>query len=95
MEQFGLKREVLDFIAETARSNELERVILFGSRATGTFSEKSDIDLAIQGGDMHEFEFQMEEHCPTLLQFDFINLEEDISTELRDRIASEGTAIYG
>ena len=93
--RFGIKDEALSFIVSAARECGLSEVILFGSRATGKFAEKSDIDLAIQGGDVHEFEFQVEEHCPTLLEFDFVNLADDIGADLRNRIASEGAVIYG
>lgn len=31
------------------------KVILFGSRARGDFREKSDIDLAVEGGDLSGF----------------------------------------
>ncbi len=95
MNDFGLRREVLDFIIDSARSNGLDQVILFGSRATGTYSEKSDIDLAISGSNLHGFEESLEEHCPTLLMFDFVDLSHQISDSLRDRIATEGICLYG
>ncbi len=95
MNEFGLRQEVLDFIVEAARSNRLEKVILFGSRATGGFHDKSDIDLALLGSDLGAFKEAMEDECPTLLEFDLIDLSADIGAAIRNRIASEGVLLYG
>lgn len=40
------RRAVIDIIAANAR---VERAVLFGSRATGTFRPASDVDLALFG----------------------------------------------
>ena len=93
--RFGLKPEVLDFIIDQARANEMDEIMIFGSRANGTYSSKSDIDLAIRGTSKHDFIQAMEEECPTLLEFDFIDLSNPISDSLRKRIESEGIRIYG
>ena len=95
MGDYGLKQEVLDFIRQAARECGLTKVVLFGSRATGRFGAKSDIDLALSGGRLHDFEGLMEERCPTLLFFDFVDLSCAISDDLRNRIASEGVLLYG
>lgn len=94
MGRFGLRDEVLAFIVEIAQAHGIERLVLFGSRATGRFSEKSDIDLALLGGRIHDFEAALEEECPTLLAFDFIDMGQRISEGLRDRIAAEGVVLY-
>lgn len=95
MARFGLKDEVVDFIANAAYTTEMGTVILFGSRATGCYSDKSDIDLAVLGPRLHDFEEALEERCPTLLTFDIIDLSKDISEELKRRIDKEGVKLYG
>lgn len=95
MNRFGLKDDVIEFIAESASRHNLEKVVLFGSRAKGNFSEKSDIDLAILGSSTHEFIDEVEEKCPTLLPFDFIDLSCGVSSELQERISQEGVVLYG
>ena len=80
---------------EAARAHGIEQLVLFGSRAAGRFSEKSDIDLALSGGRIHDFEGALEEGCPTLLSFDFIDLSDTIAPELRERICKEGVSLYG
>lgn len=95
MGRFGLRDEVVSFIVDAAQAHGIEQLVLFGSRATGRFSEKSDIDLALSGGRVHDFEGALEEGCPTLLSFDFIDLSEAIAPELRERICAEGVSLYG
>lgn len=94
MDQYGLKSDVTAFIVEKARELSLDRVVLFGSRARGDFSAKSDIDLAVSGDELRSFKAALEEGCPTLLSFDFVNLLDDIDDSLRNRIAAEGVVLY-
>ena len=67
---------------------------MFGSRARGDFKEKSDIDLAVQGGDFIRFMLDVNEETSTLLSFDIINLDEKIQDELRESIEKEGKIVY-
>ena len=94
MAQYGLRDEILDFIVESAKRFNLKKVILYGSRAKGTYREKSDIDLAIEGDRIFDFEDDLEERCPTLLSFDFIDLTDDLSDGLARRIQDEGVVLY-
>ena len=95
MNAFGLKDNVLAFIIDTAKECEMSEVILFGSRAKGNFTQKSDIDLAVSGERFHDFIEALDESCPTLLSFDFVNLSEPLSDEFSKRITEEGVRIYG
>lgn len=48
--RFGLKEEVIQAIANVfARHPEVEKVILYGSRAKGNYKPASDIDLILLG----------------------------------------------
>lgn len=47
----GIKENVLESIRAVARRCGVSRVVLFGSRARGEHRSKSDIDLAVFGGD--------------------------------------------
>ena len=95
MNEFGLKQAVLDFIIEAARECDMDEVVLFGSRATGRFAPKSDIDLAISGNRFNDFTGLLDEKCPTLLSFDFVNLSNSVNSELQKRILEEGVQLYG
>lgn len=95
MNAFGLKDEVLAFIIDAAKEYDMSKVILFGSRAKGSFSPKSDIDIAISGERYHDFTEALDERCPTLLSFDFVNLSNPLSEGFAKRISEEGVRIYG
>lgn len=72
----------------------LDRVILFGSGARGTNRERSDIDLAVSGGNQSRFEELLEEEADTLLSFDVINMDGVASRKLKDNIQREGVLLY-
>lgn len=94
MEKTGIKQIVIEEIRDLARKYQVKKVILFGSRARGDFRRKSDIDLAVQGGDFVRFMLDVNEETSTLLCFDIINLDENIQQELRQAIEKEGKVIY-
>ena len=94
MRETGIKPIVIEEICDIARKYNAQKVILFGSRARGNFKEKSDIDLAVQGGDFIRFMLDVNEETSTLLKFDIINLDEEIQGELRKAIKKEGRIVY-
>ena len=82
-------------IREFARARNAGRVVLFGSRARGAASPKSDIDLAIQGcDDFQGLENDLQERLWSLLRVDVINLDDDISPELLADIKRDGVTLY-
>ncbi len=94
MERTGIKQDVIREIRELAQKYAVDQVILFGSRARGDFKEKSDIDLAVKGGDFVRFSLDVNEETTTLLKFDIINLDEKIQDELMESIKREGRLLY-
>lgn len=89
-----LKSIVLEEIKEYARKNGLNKVVLFGSRARGDHKEKSDIDLAVSGGNVSAFAIDVDEKTSTLLKFDIVNLDASVQEGLRESIEEEGIVIY-
>ena len=57
----GIKEEVFQQLICLAKEYQIERMILFGSRARGDFYTVSDIDLAVSGGDFNRFALDAEE----------------------------------
>lgn len=90
----GIKKRIIQEIRELALQYNIEKVILFGSRARGDYKEKSDIDLACTGGNYVRFSLDVDELTSTLLQFDIVNLDGTIQKELLDSIQEEGMIIY-
>ncbi len=90
----GIKPVVIEEIKEIAKKYDIEKVILFGSRARGDHYKKSDIDLAISGGNKTEFALEVDETTSTLLEYDFVDLDRKIQPKLRASIEEEGIVIY-
>ena len=91
---YGFKDGLLEAIKTIAEKHNVQKVVLFGSRARGDFKERSDIDLAVSGGDIVAFTFAVEEETPTLLMFDVVNLDKEVQPELLASIEKEGVVLY-
>ncbi len=92
--KYDLDTRVENDIIRIAKKNDIKKIILFGSRARGTNSERSDIDLAVSGGNALDFYYDVEEQAWTLLLFDVVDLDRGISNELRAEIDRDGVIIY-
>ena len=90
----NLPDRVLKEIRTFAAEHGVQKIILFGSRASGTNSQRSDIDIAVTGGDFSAFFYwDVQEKVHSLLMFDVINIDFGISEALRDEILN-GVVIY-
>lgn len=92
--EFGIRDIVLDEIKAFAKKYDIDKVILFGSRARGDYHRTSDIDLATMGGNHTRFSLDVDEETSTLLKFDIVNLDGPVYEELRKSIEEEGVVIY-
>ena len=92
--EYNLPQRVLEDITVFAQKYNVDKIILFSSRAKRTNPERSDIDIAVSGGDFDGFYWDIKENAWTLLMFDFINFSERISEELRQEIEKYGVTIY-
>lgn len=96
---FGLRVTDLESIRNTfANFQEIEKVILYGSRAKGSFKNNSDIDLTLVGDKLNskvigDLEFQLDD---LLLPYTFdISILTQISnTDLLEHINRVGKVIY-
>lgn len=94
MKEHGIKDIVIKEIVELAEICNLNKVILFGSRARGDYKSRSDIDLAVTGGDCIRFALDVQEMTSTLLFFDVVDLDGAVQKELLESIEKEGVCIY-
>ena len=90
----GIRQKVINEIKDYAGLYELKKVILFGSRARGDYKERSDIDLAVTGGNVAAFSIAVDENTSTLLKFDIVDLDVSVQEELSQSIEREGIVIY-
>lgn len=91
---YNLNERVENEMIALAKKYNINKMILFGSRARGDNHERSDIDIAVSGGDILNFSFDVDEEVWTLLSFDVINLDRGISEELQSEITRDGVVIY-
>ena len=90
----GIETQVINEIIDLAKSNGIEKVILFGSRARGDYHRASDIDLAVCGGDITNFALDVEEKTSTLLTYDVVDLSKKLQEGFRESIEKEGKILY-
>ena len=76
--RYNIPDRVLRDIARFAKENGIGTVTLFGSRARGTHTPRSDIDLAVTDGDALGFKLDLNERANTLLTFDVVDLGRDL-----------------
>lgn len=86
--------KLLQQIVQFAKKCELSRVVLFGSRARGTNRERSDVDLAVTGKNVSDFQFMLEDEADSLLSFDVVDMETIVSQKLKQNIEREGVCLY-
>lgn len=91
---YALDKNIENELVTLAKKHRLNKLILFGSRAKNTNHEKSDIDIAVKGGDIINFIFDVKEQVNTLLLFDIISLDENISENLAEEIKKGGIILY-
>ena len=84
-----LEREIIS----TARRFGVKKLILFGSRARGNNRERSDIDLAVSGGDFDDFALAVDE-IDTLLLFDVVCLDGNIDADFQAEIDRDGVVLF-
>lgn len=90
---YGLKEGVVEEIISLAKKYSLDSLVLFGSRAWGTYSRASDIDLAAYGENVDRFATDAEETVQTLLRFDVIDMGTRLSPKFREEI-ERGIILY-
>ena len=73
----------------------VKRVILFGSRARGTASPKSDIDLAVEGDETVNWSnlWLEAEDYPTLLEIDLVPMHQAVGV-FGERVKRDGKVLY-
>lgn len=88
--------EVITEIIRRCRIRGAKKVILFGSRAKGTATERSDIDIAVAGVTSYNiYELQEDlDDIPTLYKIDLLDLDTCKNQLLLEDIEQYGREIY-
>ena len=92
--KYNLPDRVLRELSSFAQKYSVTKIILFGSRARGANTERSDIDIAVYGGNFDGFYWDVKEKIYSLLMFDIVQADSSISDELIKEIEKDGVVIY-
>lgn len=86
-------KEILDIFAQIPQ---IEKVVLFGSRARGDYKNTSDIDLAVKfkKEDKKLFLINKLEELNCILKFDVLNIDKIDNVKLLENIEKEGIILY-
>jgi len=97
---FGLQEFELNCIVDAIKKfNEVEKTVIFGSRAKGNYKPGSDIDIAIYGDDitfhtLSALTWILEEQVSLPYFFDVIDYTHIKHKELKEHIDRVGKVIY-
>ena len=84
--KYNIPDRVMKDIVTFSKEYNIQKVVLFGSRARGTHTNRSDIDIAVSGGDFDSFYWAVKEKVYSLLSFDIIEWNAETSEELKKEI---------
>lgn len=100
MHTYGISQKSFELIIEALNArSEVERAVLFGSRALGTARPGSDIDLAIYGINVNpriasELSRELNERRPIPYKIDVLSYEHTDHQDLKRHIDAHGREIY-
>jgi predicted nucleotidyltransferase len=95
MNTLGLSADLLKQIVDAiVRHAHPKKIVVYGSRARGDFSQASDVDIAVECEKGEEFiRNVIDDDVRTLLKLDIVNVDK-IDQKLREEIRKEGTVVY-
>lgn len=94
------EQRVFEYLrAQAADQMGIQKIILFGSRARGDATERSDFDIAVEAptwsqAEWARWENQVREEFPSLCGLDLIRIEPTTSPQLTQCIRREGRILY-
>lgn len=97
---FGLKSEDLEYIIGVIKKiPQIDKAMIFGSRAKGTEKNGSDVDMAISGNDVtfevvSKLHSMLEDEGPMPYFFDVVDYTHLTHRELKEHIDRVGKTIY-
>ena len=92
--KYNIPNPVLREIIAFANKHHIDKIVLFGSRAIGKNTPKSDIDIAIYGGDGDGFYWDIKQNIHSLLSVDIIKADNEVSNDFANEIKNNGVILY-
>lgn len=97
MNKYGIEEDIWNEILKVFSSiEEIEKVILFGSRAKNTYKNTSDIDLAVLFTNPQKklLLIRKLDEVRCVLKFDVLDINGIANEKLLDNIKKDGKVIY-
>ncbi|MFE7149808.1 nucleotidyltransferase domain-containing protein [Heyndrickxia sporothermodurans] len=97
---FGLLDRDFEYIQRAMENlKEIDKAIIFGSRALGNYKKGSDVDIAISGKNvtsktLYQLDDLLNEEFPLPYFFDIVQYEEINNENLKNHIDTFGREIY-
>lgn len=95
---YGIRDNLFNELLNLFKKENIDKVILFGSRARNDYKNNSDIDLAIifnsNDNDNYIKLLTKLEELNTLFKFDVIDYNKITNTTLKQEIDKDGITIY-
>ncbi|MCL2739762.1 MAG: nucleotidyltransferase domain-containing protein [Oscillospiraceae bacterium] len=97
-EKIGMtEKQFSDIVSVFAKFPQIERAVVFGSRAKGNFKKYSDVDICLYG----EFDYLFDEHIKleldelyVIFEFDVLSYNHLSNEKLKEHIDRVGITIY-
>ena len=100
MDMFGLLERDIEYLHKAfTQCTEIEKVIIFGSRAMGNYKKGSDVDIVVVGENItrrtiYALHDLLNEQYPLPYFFDILNYDEISNSNLLDHIQNVGQVLY-
>lgn len=94
--KFGLQDHIIEKMQQILRLNpQVERAVIFGSRARGDYRYNSDIDLAVYlDGELPSQVWLDLDEAAGIYKIDIVEMNKELNESLRRHIEEEGIEIY-
>ena len=90
----GMSEELLGQIVSLLQKSDVQKAVLFGSRARGDFTDASDIDIAFWSEKDDPQLWMAIELLPTIHKVDLINFETITNDGFKQNILRDAVTIY-
>lgn len=94
---YSLNDKIISHIQQIGQKYEIDKIILFGSRARGDYKRNSDIDLAVfplPGFNKAGYLASDIDDLETLLKIDVVFINKNTDAKLMENIQREGVTLY-